>query len=47
MRILTTGGRDRHRALDKLHVESTICVLIHGAATGADTFDYFPNLEFE
>lgn len=43
MRILITGGRnysDRatvFRELDKLHAESTICTLIHGAATRADT----------
>ena len=43
MRILITGGRnysDRatvFRELDKLHAETTITVLIHGAATGADT----------
>ncbi len=43
MKVLITGGRsyaDRatvFRELDKLHAETTITVLIHGAATGADT----------
>lgn len=43
MKILITGGRnysDRATVfteLDKLHSETTICTLIHGAATGADT----------
>ena len=43
VKILITGGRDYSdratvfRELDKLHAETTICTLIHGAATGADT----------
>ena len=43
MKILITGGRNYanratvFRELDKLHAETTICTLIHGAATGADT----------
>jgi hypothetical protein len=43
MRVLVTGGRDYSdratvfRELDKLHAELTICTLIHGAATGADS----------
>ncbi len=43
MRVLVTGGRDYsdaglvNAALDKLHQDFGVTVLIHGAATGADT----------
>lgn len=43
MKILITGGRSYadkatvFRELDRIHTESTICTLIHGAATGADS----------
>jgi hypothetical protein len=43
VKVLITGGRsyvDRatvFRELDALHAETTITVLIHGAATGADS----------
>lgn len=44
MRVLVTGGRDYSdratvfRELDTLHAETTITVLIHGAASGADAW---------
>jgi hypothetical protein len=44
MRVLVCGGRDfwdrrlLFDALDKIHQETPITVIIHGAARGADTF---------